>query len=299
MSRIQDILSKAEREGGMRRVGAMDARAEPRQDAPPAGVPTSALRRREPPAVHEAPPLENPLPVAEAGRFDALLVAVLAPHSLAAEQYRTLRTRLMMLEEGRARRVLLVTSPAKGDGKSITAANLALTMAQEFNRRVVLLDADLRRPSVHALLGIRQEPGLVDVLGGRAALDDVLVHLPELHLTVIPAGLPPAQPAELLGSTAMRRMLETVRSRFDRAIVDVPPVIPLADVGVVAPQCDGVLLVVRAGATPKPLIERALGSFEQERVLGVVLNESGGDEGKYDAAYEAVYGGPAAAERAR
>jgi protein-tyrosine kinase len=300
MSRIQDILSKAEREGGMRRVGAMDARAEPRQDGLPAGVPTSPARRRGPPAVHEAPPLQNPpLPVVEPGRFDSLLVAALAPHSLAAEQYRTLRTRLMMLEAGRARRVLLVTSPAKGDGKSITAANLALTMAQEFNRRVVLLDADLRRPSVHTLLGIQQEPGLVDVLGGRAALDDVLVHLPDLHLTVIPAGLPPAQPAELLGSTAMRRMLETVRSRFDRAIVDVPPVIPLADVGVVAPQCDGVLLVVRAGATPKPLIERALGSFEQERVLGVVLNESGGDEGKYDAGYEAVYGGPAAAERAR
>jgi capsular exopolysaccharide synthesis family protein len=228
--------------------------------------------------------------------FDPLLVAASAPHSLAAEQYRTLRTRLVQLEEGRARRVLLVTSPAKGDGKSITAANLALTMAQEFNRKVVLIDADLRRPTVHSLFGIPDQPGLVDVLGGSALLQDALVLLPDVHLAVVPAGRAPAQPAELLGSAAMRRILEALRSRFDRVIVDVPPVIPLADVGVLAPQCDGVLLVVRAGVTPKPLIERALNAFEGERLLGVVLNESGGGEPEYGyAGYEATYAGPAVA----
>ena len=202
----------------------------------------------------------------------------------------------MQLEEGRARRVLLVTSPAKGDGKSITAANLALTMAQEFNRKVVLVDADLRRPTVQALFGIPDQPGLVDVLGGCASLEDALVLLPDVHLAVLPAGLAPAQPAELLGSAAMRRTLEALRSRFDRVIVDVPPVLPLADVGVLAPQCDGVLLVVRAGATPKPLIERALNTFDAERLLGVVLNESGGGEPEYGyAGYEATYSGPAVA----
>jgi Mrp family chromosome partitioning ATPase len=124
------------------------------------------------------------------------------------------------------------------------------------------------------------------------------VLLPDVHLAVVPAGLPPEQPAELLGSAGMRRLLEALRSRFDRVILDVPPVMPLADVGVLAPQCDGVVLVVRAGATPKPLIERALGAFDTERLLGLVLNESGGADPAYGYGYgyEAVSSG-AAAER--
>jgi capsular exopolysaccharide synthesis family protein len=299
MSRIQDILSKAEREGAVRHTHTPDASLPPRPEAPPSGAAAPPRRRIERAPLREARPLPEALREVAPGAFDPLLVAALAPHSLAAEQYRTLRTRIVMLEEGRARRVLLMTSPAKGDGKSITAANLALTMAQEFNRKVVLVDADLRQPTVHALLGIPQEPGVVDVLGERAALEDALVQLPDVRLAVVPAGLPPEQPAELLGSAGMRRLLEALRSRFDRVIVDVPPVIPLADVGVVAPQCDGVLLVVRAGATSKPLIERALGTFDAERVLGIVLNESGGAEPDYGYEYNYAQGqnGAAAAER--
>jgi capsular exopolysaccharide synthesis family protein len=297
MSRIQDILSKAEREGAVRHTHTPDT-SPPRQDEPPPGAAAPSRRRIERAPLREARPLPEALREVAPESFDPLLVAALAPHSLAAEQYRTLRTRIVMLEEGRARRVLLVTSPAKGDGKSITAANLALTMAQEFNRKVVLVDADLRQPTVHALLGIPQEPGVVDVLGGRAALEDALVQLPDVGLAVVPAGLPPEQPAELLGSAGMRRLLEALRSRFDRVIVDVPPVIPLADVGVVAPQCDGVLLVVRAGATPKPLIERALATFDAERLLGIVLNESGGAEPDYGYEYSYAQGqNGAAAER--
>jgi capsular exopolysaccharide synthesis family protein len=300
MSRIQDILSKAERDGQTRHTHARDDGHAPSADGGPADAPLPSMPRR----VERRPEREVRL-VPEALRevapsaFDPLLVAANAPHSLAAEQYRTLRTRIVMLEEGRARRVLLVSSPATGDGKSITAANLALTMAQEFNHRVVLVDADLRRPRVHALFGIASQPGLVDVLAGSASLADALVLLADVHLAVLPAGLPPAQPAELLGSTGMRRTLEALRSRFDRVIVDVPPVIPLADVGVLAPQCDGVLLVVRAGVTPKPAIERALNTFDPERLLGVVLNEAGGGEPDYGYGYEATPGGETAAARAR
>jgi capsular exopolysaccharide synthesis family protein len=300
MSRIQDILSKAEREGAVRHTHTPSA-SQPRPEAPPPAAAASPRRHIERAPLREARPLPEALREVAPGALDPLLVAALAPHSVAAEQYRTIRTRLVMLEEGRARRVLLVTSPAKGDGKSITSANLALTMAQEFNRKVVLVDADLRQPTQHDLLGIPQEPGVVDVLGGRAALEEALVQLPDVRLAVVPAGLPPEQPAELLGSAGMRRLLESLRSRFDRVIVDVPPVIPLADVGVVAPQCDGVLLVVRAGATPKPLIERALATFDAERLLGIVLNESGGADPDYG--YEYSYaqgqnGGTAAAPAA-
>jgi capsular exopolysaccharide synthesis family protein len=296
MSRIQDILSKAERDGNVRHTHAGNDRHAPPAERPAGTLPHAAPRRGERRHEPEGRALPEALREVVSSGFDPLLVAASAPHSLAAEQYRTLRTRLVLLEEGRARRVLLVTSPAKGDGKSITSANLALTMAQEFNRRVVLVDADLRRPTVHGLFGMPDQPGLVDVLAGSATLEDALVLLPDVHLAVLPAGLPPAQPAELLGSAAMRRTLEALRSRFDRVIVDVPPVIPLADVGVLAPQCDGVLLVVRAGATPKPLIERALNTFDAERLLGVVLNESGGGEPEYGyGGYEATYAAPTVA----
>jgi protein-tyrosine kinase len=291
MSRIQDILSKAERDGNTRHTHVEDSRQTVAAEMPVSHPAPSAPRRIDRRSDRETRGLPQEFREVASSGFDRLLVAANAPHSLAAEQYRTLRTRMVLLEEGRARRLLLVTSPAKGDGKSLTAANLALTMAQEFNRKVVLIDADLRRPTIHTLLGIPQQPGLVDVLGGSAYLEDALVLLPDVHLAVMPAGQPPAQPAELLGSAAMRRVLEALRSRFDRVIVDVPPVIPLADVGVLAPQCDGVLLVVRAGVTPKPLIERALGTFDAERLLGVVLNESGGGEPDYGYSYEASYRG--------
>ena len=298
MSRIQDILRKAERDGNMRHSRSGDMRVPPTSEPPAAE--TAAPLRAERRILRETRALPEALREVVPSRIDQLLVPVVAPHAPTAEQYRTLRTRLVLLEEGRARRVLLVTSPGKGDGKSVTAANLALTMAQEFNRKVVLLDADLRRPSAHALLGIPQQPGLVDVLGGSASLEDALVLLPDVHLAVVPAGLPPAQPAELLGSAAMRRTLEALRSRFDRVVIDTPPVIPLADVGVLAPQCDGVILVVRAGITPKPLIERALGTFDAERLLGLVLNESGADEpDDYAYGYQPASGEPAAVPQGR
>src|SRR3954452_10433893 len=200
MSRIQDILSKAQRDGNVRHTTSDDGRADQQPSASLAGVrPTPAApRRAEHRPTRELHPLPERLRQGVSSGFDPMLVAAVASHSLAAEQYRTLRTRMVLLEEGRARRVLLVTSPAKADGKSVTASNLALTMAQEFNRKVVLVDADLRRPTVHELLGIAQQPGLVDVLGGSASLEDALVLLPDVHLAVLPAGQPPAQPAELL-----------------------------------------------------------------------------------------------------
>ena len=108
--------------------------------------------------------------------------------------------------------------------------------------------------------------------------------LPDHNLTVIHAGSAPTNPAELLGSTAMRRLLDQLRTRFDRVLLDTPPVLPLADVAVLAPLVDGTLMVVRAGVTPKPAIENALRAFDSSRLLGVVLNESGMEQ---DYRYEA------------
>src|SRR6185436_12868171 len=215
MSRIQEILKKAEREGTVHRTRALSvdtpstgaALVEPArlEHAAPLDAPVGT-RGSEPPAVSRAEPppsrLEPPavsIPGAPmtappqtrevTGGIDHRLVAALAPQSLAAEQYRSLRTRLTRSENGRAVRAIIVTSPNKGDGKTLTAANLALTMAQEFQQRVLLVDGDLRRPAIHRLFGIAETPGLSDVLMGGASIDDALVTVRDHRLTVLPSGI--------------------------------------------------------------------------------------------------------------
>lgn len=283
MSRIQSILDKAERDGTARRTHGFPIDAARPQAAPPTPpadaapiVPVTADV-----AGAERRPAQAPVPA-----LHPLLVAGLSPDSLAAEQYRSLRTRIAMSENGRPLRLLMITSPGKGDGKTLTATNLALTMAQEFQRRVLLVDADLRNPQVHSAFGIPQSPGLSDVLCGEAELDQVIVHLAHYRLSLLPAGRLPQQPAEFLGSLAMRRTLDALRARFDRVLFDMPPATPLADASILSPMMDGVLLIVRAGMTPKPAIERALAGFDASKLVGLVLNEADdGDAKKYSLEY--------------
>src|SRR5262245_5165576 len=270
MSRIQHILEKAEREGGVRRLRSITP-TEPAGATLAVDVPLVA-----PAAVEEiAPPPEVTVqPDVRTVRvhFDRALVAALEPGAMAAEQYRALRTRLTHADHGAPVAALLVTSPGRGEGKSVTAANLALTMSQDLQSRICVVDGDLRHSSLHQLFGIPETPGLADVLAGRADLADALVALEDHALTVLPAGQRPAHPAELLGSTAMRRLLQTLRSRFDRVIVDAPAAAPLADVGILTPLVDSVVLVVHAGATTKPAIQEAVDAIGASKVLGVVLN---------------------------
>ena len=304
MSRIQNILDKAEREGATLRTSGF-AIPETAAIDPPAPVnatvpitidiPTPATPDAMGRSIVPGAPGSNAghSTAAAAGdtiasytvRLSSLLVAGLAPKSHAAEQYRQLRTRLAHAEGASNLRTVLVTSPQKGEGKSVTSANLALTMAQELQRRVVIVEADLRKPSMQQLFGLPPGPGLTDYLSGAAELKDVLRFLPDHNLTVLHAGSTATNPAELLGSTAMRRLLDTLRTRFDRVILDTPPVLPLADVAVLAPLVDGALMVVRAGVTPKPAIENALRAFDSSRLLGIVLNDSGTEQ---DYRYEAT-----------
>jgi protein-tyrosine kinase len=270
MSRIQNILEKAERDGAVRRMRPMvePAGATLALDVPLAVAP--------PPLVEEAPaaPAVAPQPATRTVRpqFDRVLVAALAPGAFAAEQYRALRTRMAHADHGLAVDVILITSPGRGEGKSLTAANLALTMGQDFQSRICVIDADLRHSRLHHLFGVPDTPGLADVLAGRATLADALVGLEDHPLTVLPAGQVPAHPAELLGSTAMRRTLQTLRSQFDRVIIDAPSAAPLADVGILTPLVDSVVLVVQAGITTKPAIQEAVSAIGSSKLLGVVLN---------------------------
>lgn len=291
MSRIQQILSKAERDGTARRLVLTgqpeeEAAREAELSTAPAGWRIAPAPPTDRPDVWAADSdlaldtvtdLTPQLPARPVfgAKLHRLLVAARDASSPAAEHYRSLRTRIAQAEAGSVRRVIVVTSPGMADGKTVTAANLALTMAQEFQRRVLLIDADLRHARLHALLGIAREPGLADVLTGAAPLEDALVSLPELRLMVLPAGRAHAQPTELLSSGPMVQLVAALRRRFDRVLID-SAAAHLADAGVVEPLADGVLLIVRAGHTPKPAIERALSVLPAPKLLGLVLNESRG-----------------------
>jgi capsular exopolysaccharide synthesis family protein len=282
MTRASRILSKADRDGTTRHIAPALERGDiellsdrrsrfawnPGDDRPAAGdeQPMPPPQPREP-----APPVAA-RPVFGA-TLDKDMVAALQPFSPAAEQFRTLRTRIAQVESAGQRRVILVTSPGSGDGKTVTGANLALTMAQEFQRQVLLIDADLRNARLHECLGIAREPGLSDVLAGEASLDDALVSLSEYRVIALPAGSPHARPTELLSSEPMRRLVENLARRFDRVVID-STAAHYADAGVLEPLADGVLLVVRAGRTSRPSIARALGLVPRAKLLGLVLNDS-------------------------
>ena len=277
MSRIQNILEKAERDGAVRsmRVMTEPAAATALAYDPPAIVPQP---KDEFAAVSAQPqPVAAPLArVIRNAQLDPTLVAALRPSAAAAEQYRALRTRLAHADHGTPIDVLLVTSPGRGEGKSLTAANLALTMAQEFQTRICIVDANLRHSRLHSLFGVADTPGLADVLTGQANLADALIGFEDQQITLLPAGHGPWHPAELLGSTAMRRTIQALRSQFDRVIIDAPAAGPLADVGILAPLVDSVLLVVQAGVTTKPAIQEAVSTISAGKLLGVVLNGSAG-----------------------
>ena len=275
MSRIQEILAKAEREGTTRRPQPTAVPTSPSMTAP-AGVGLGGPSGTGGPSIDGTAALATAFQEARTATatLHPALVAAINPHAEAAEQYRAVRTRLAQHEGHSPLRTVMVTSPGEGDGKSVTAANLALTMAQEIQTNVVLVDADLRTPSAHGLLGIAGTPGLAEVLAGEATLDEALVYLPDLRLTLLPAGAAPQFPTELLGSNAMRRTLDTLRSRFDRVVIDVPAVMPVADAGTVGPLADGVLMVVRAGVTKRPALDLALSAFAERQVVGLVLNEA-------------------------
>jgi protein-tyrosine kinase len=280
MSRIQNILDKADREGVIRRVRTV-ADAGPAaavvEDTATLDVEPAFVTRRVaiPGEAPEEPdvPAPSPIRVVQGARLHPRLVAAAASSGVAAEQYRALRTRIVNADH-RSSNVVLVTSPGRGEGKSVTASNLALAMAQEYQRRACIVDADLRSPEIAKLFGIPEGPGLSDVLLGTATLEEALVTIEEYQITVLPAGRAATHPAELLGTTTMRRTLEVLRSQFDRVVIDTPSANPLADVGILTPLVDSVVLVVRAGVTETPAIHDALAAIDESKLLGIVLNEA-------------------------
>jgi capsular exopolysaccharide synthesis family protein len=209
-------------------------------------------------------------------------------HSRSAEAFRQLRTNLQFADVDHPVRVIMVTSSVAAEGKSTTAANLAIVFA-ETGRRVLLIEADLRRPRVSEYLGLDRVIGLTNVLAGQVAIDEVLQHSGPDALTVLPSGTLPPNPSELLGSRNMVDLISAMRQRFDTVIIDTPPLLPVTDAAVVSVLADGVVVVVRHGKTSRADLLSAVRSLDavDAHVLGCVLNmepakKSGKDRGSYD-----------------
>lgn len=199
---------------------------------------------------------------------EARLVALAAPDSAAAQQYRVLHQRVLRLAARRPLRVLAVTSTGRREGRTTTAANLALTAARE-GRAVVLVEADLRRPTLGRLLGLAPRPGVADVLAGRAELGQTLARLGPL--TLLLAG-EADDPGTLLRSPAAAVLLDQLRTAFELVVLDAPPALAFSDGDRLSGDADAALLVVRAGTTPRQVVRLALDALG-DRAAGIVLND--------------------------
>ena len=200
------------------------------------------------------------------------VVSLAQPVSAAAEQYRVLRYRLECLAQA-GFKALAFTSPQSGDGKTTTAVNAAIALGKGGRNRVVLVDADLRRPGVASMLGLRANKGLCDVVAGRAQLDECLWRFGSDELYVLPAGNTPNDLSDTLYNPRLGDVMAALKQRFDFVVVDTPPVLPLADVPTLCRDLDGAVMVVRANVTPKELVDSAIGALYGVTVHGMVLND--------------------------
>jgi len=193
------------------------------------------------------------------------------------EGYKVLRTHILHRTSEESRNTLMVTGPLPGEGKTLTAINLAIILSQELNHTVLLADADLRSPSITHYLGLGDQPGIVDYLTAGVPIRELLIHPEGLgKLVILPAGRPVAQAAELLNSPAMRDLVQELKHYYVNRYVlfDLPPVLVYADPLAFAPLVDGIIVVVEAGKTPKESIQRCQEMLEKFKLLGFVLNKA-------------------------
>src|SRR5271165_7107817 len=202
------------------------------------------------------------------------LITQVRPQSQMAESYRALRTSLLLSNLGAPPKVIMVTSALPQEGKTTTSINCAVVLAQK-GIRVLLIDADLRRPSIHKTLGMGPRSGLSNVLTGSATLEQAITRSTILpNLNILPAGTPPPNPAELLASTNMRDVLDELRGQYDHIVVDTPPTLSVTDAVVLSPRADAIVLVIRSGQTTKQALRRSRDVLMQvnAKVSGVLLN---------------------------
>jgi capsular exopolysaccharide synthesis family protein len=248
-----------------------------------------------------AAPLPDPLPpdrhlleALDADAAEKLVVGEMAASSL--EHYRRLAAVLHQTHLTTGLRVVMIASAIAGEGKTLTSANLALTLSESYRRRVLLIDADLRRPSIHTLFGLENLDGLTDVLKS-AGERKVSTRAVSATLSVVTAGRPDSEQMAHLTSDRMRRLLKEAVEVYDWVIIDTPPVALLSDAKLLAAMVDGAVLVVRAGSTPYTIVQRAIQAIGPERILGTVLNGAEASAVAGHSYYDGYYSYPRASRR--
>jgi len=205
---------------------------------------------------------------------DKNLVTFLKPRSIESEMFKILRGNILFPQSGTPPKSIMVTSAVPGEGKSFVSANLAVSIAQNINEHVLLMDCDIRQSGIHRLLGLGDVKGLSEYLKGEIDAQHVFRKTEMEKLTVLPGGRPPHNPAELLSSQKMSALLVEVKERYaDRyIIIDSPPPQLTAETSAIARQVDGVILVVKYGSTPKDMVADLVEIIGREKILGCVLN---------------------------
>ena len=297
MSKFFEALEQAQQEKAARRRTVPAAPAEPVAERAPVvtkpPAPAEPVAERAPVfSKPDAPAFPQPVPrrvrrsslepsrggsneIEEHLQMEEHLVSLLAPTSFEAEQYRTLRHLIEQLHKSADLSVVAVSSPTASDGKTTTAINLAGALAQSHDARVLLVDADLRVPTVGTNLGLDEHPspGFADtILNSTLTLDAVVQVRPQLNLSILPAGRIPSAPYEVLKSPRLGELLAEARKRYDYIVLDTPPLVSVPDCRVIGRWVDGFLIVVAAHKTPRKLLEEAIRVAEPAKVVGLVFN---------------------------
>jgi capsular exopolysaccharide synthesis family protein len=274
MSKIYEALTKVEEENeqgihpdsSLARPDTIRESTAPEKGLPPA-VGTFTPKEEE--------PLTPTFPEATSyGVFDEKLVALTDPQSVPAEQFKKIRTLISQLRMTKGYRIIMVTSALPQEGKTTISCNLAVTLTQGIDKEAILIDCDLRRPTVHYQFGFKGSPGLAEILEGRRKLSHAIHQVTGLRLKVIPAGRSLESASELLSSERMVHFLEELKTRYqdDYIILDSTPILLTAEIGALARHVDGIVLVLLAGETSRDLVKRATKEIPHDKVIGIVLN---------------------------
>jgi protein-tyrosine kinase len=206
--------------------------------------------------------------------LDSKLVSYYEPSSMTAEQFRRLRAWIIKPGRDESIKTILVTSAMKGEGKSLIAINLAITVAVELHSNALLVDCDLRNPSLSRWFGFQEQKGLSNYLMGEAELPDLLVKTAINKLSILPGGSIQENPVELITSNKMKSLVQDLRARYDDRyiIIDSSPLLATTEPSVLNNMVDGIIFVIRAGVTPRESVQQALKVLDKQKILGVVLN---------------------------
>ncbi|MGC1226437.1 MAG: CpsD/CapB family tyrosine-protein kinase [Candidatus Sulfotelmatobacter sp.] len=301
MSRIHEALKKAEQERAL-----SEASQAPPSFPPAVSAGTPATIVDDAPAPSSSAPFTTPMPAfGSPFTLDALLARTPQldwqpdektmlffngnESARGAEEFRTLRSRLYHARESMTLKKVLVTSALPKEGKSFTSANLAQVLVRQHGRRVLLIDADLRAPRLHLMLGTTSTPGLSDYLKGAGDEFSIMQRGPMENLFFIPSGNQITDAAELVANGKLKILLQRVEPLFDWIVIDSPPAVPVSDASVLAKACDGVVMVVRSNATPIDMARRAREEFPDQVLVGVVLNGTDTETTPYSRYYYSTY----------